>query len=516
MATLKRRGASYHARAYVPADLVPQLGRSEISRSLQTANYREALDRAAQLQGRLAAIWARMRSDPTAMTRDRFDELVDSYLQAAIDEAEEYIANSRPLADDEKGRNPDWDAWTGKLQDDIEDTEAAIRFNRYESVEELAHGLLKRTAMQPSATEFHILCRRLLQARREALWAELRGLQGHPMPRRRGSGAQTHAVSQVPPKVTPKVSEVAAEYDRLEMSRWKPRSIQMGREGLRFFVECVGDKPLGEVTRADLREYQAKLRARPGRRGAMLSDATVTKLQSYVTGLFRWAHAGEILDNNPAPSILKPARAALSDDEQRDAFSDEDLRTIFGGDFGDNRESRPERYWIPLLMLYTGARNEEVAQLHVADVRGVEGVWVIDINMDTADKTLKNKFSKRQVPLHSVLAARGFLQYVEEAKRAGHARLWPTLRKGARGYNAPVSRWFNRRLTHLGIKTSRKDSYSLRHTFSTKLKRAGIPEYVIDQLTGHKTIGMSAGRYGKAIELGSLREHLERLDVPVK
>ncbi|MGH6833399.1 MAG: DUF6538 domain-containing protein, partial [Methyloceanibacter sp.] len=61
MATLKRRGASYHARAYVPADLVPHLGRSEISRSLQTTDYREALDRNALLQGRLAAIWAQVR-----------------------------------------------------------------------------------------------------------------------------------------------------------------------------------------------------------------------------------------------------------------------------------------------------------------------------------------------------------------------------------------------------------------------------------------------------------------------
>lgn len=68
MATIKRRGASDHARAYVPADLVPQLGRSEISRSLQTASYREALDRAARLQDRLVSIWARMRSDPKAMT----------------------------------------------------------------------------------------------------------------------------------------------------------------------------------------------------------------------------------------------------------------------------------------------------------------------------------------------------------------------------------------------------------------------------------------------------------------
>jgi integrase len=515
MVTLKRRGASYHARLYVPADVASQLGRSEISRTLQTACYREALDRAARLQGRLAAIWAQMRNDPKAMTRDSFNELVDAYLQAAIDEAEEYIANSRPLADDDKGRNPDWDAWTGKLQDDIEETEAAIRFNRYESVEELARGLLKGAALQPSDAEFKILCRRLLQARHAALWAELRGLQGHPMPRLKATQVAAQGTPQVPPKATPKLSEVAAEYGRMQMSQWKPRSSQMGRKGLQFFIECVSDKPIGEVTRADLREYQAKLREQPGRRGVKLSDASVTKLQTYVTGLFRWAMDGEILSDNPAPTILKPVRAALSDEEQRDAFTDEDLKVVFGGDFRESREERPERYWIPLLMLYTGARNEEIAQLHVCDVREVEGVWAVDINMDTPDKTLKNRFSKRIVPLHSALIDAGLLRYVDSMRSEGSARLWPALRKGTRGYNAPVSRWFNRRLAQLGIKTARKDSYSLRHTFSTKLKRAGIPEYVIDQLTGHKTLGMSAGRYGKNIELGPLREQVERLQVPV-
>lgn len=515
MKTLRRRGAIYHARAFVPADLVPQVGRVEIARSLQTSNYREALDRAAQWQGKLAGVWARMRSNPRDMTRDRFDELVDRYLQAAIDEAEEYIANSEPLVLDD-GHSPDWDAWRDRLQEQIEETDAAIRFNRFETVEELVHGRLKGANVQLTETEFRVLCRRFLQARRDALWIELRGLHGHPMPRRRGTQGRQDGAPEAKPKATPKLSEVAADYDRMEMSRWKPRSAQMGRQGLRYFIECVGDKPIGEVTRADLREYQAKLRDRPGRRGERLSDASVTKVQSYVTGLFRWATEGEIIEVNPAPAILKPARAAMSDDEQRDAFTDEDLKAIFGGDFESNRETRPERYWIPLLMLYTGARNEEVAQLHTVDIKEAEGVPAIDINMDTPDKTLKNKFSKRQVPIHSALIELGFLRYVEEARREGRARLWPALKKGARGYNAPVSRWFNRRLEQLGIKTARKDSYSLRHTFSTKLKRSGVPEYAIDQLTGHKTLGISVGRYGKALELGQLRECVERLQVPIR
>lgn len=508
MATLKRRGGFYHARVYIPADLAPFVGRTEIARSLQTDNHREALDRAAVWQGRLAGLWAVVRRHPDTMDRDQIDKLADRYLQALLCEAEDFIADAHPDDFQDDGVHVGRDAWQDKLSDQIEETEAALRFNRLGSVEEAARSLLKGATGKPSEADFRVLCRRLLEARREALWAELRGLQGQPMPRHNVTSGGSVIVAEAPRKVTPKVSEVVTEYDRHEMARWKPRSAQMGREGLRFFVECVGDKPIGDVTRGDLREYQAKLRDRPGRRGEKLSDASITKLQSYVTGLFRWAHDGEIIGDNPAPVILKPMKSAMADDEQRDAFTDADLKVIFGGDFEDNRDASPERYWLPLLMLYTGARNEEIAQLHTRDVREVEGVWVVDINENTPDKTLKNKFSKRLVPLHPALFARGFLSYVEATRAAGHPRLWTALTKGARGYNAPVSRWFNRRLERIGIKTTRKDSYSLRHTFSTKLKRAEIPEYVIDQLTGHKISGISVGRYGKAVDIRQLHEVL--------
>ncbi len=72
--------------------------------------------------------------------------------------------------------------------------------------------------------------------------------------------------------------------------------------------------------------------------------------------------------------------------------------------------------WALSLGVLTGARIGEIYQLTQGDVKQVEGITVIDINKDEQDKTLKNDFSVRQVPL--VDGAYGFslaafLEWVE-------------------------------------------------------------------------------------------------------
>lgn len=501
MATIKRRGKAYHVRAYVPSDLRQIVRRKEVARTLATVDYRQAIDRASIWQGELIRLWAHLRQRSQDMTRDQIDALVTHYINSFGDNREEDLSRIYDLGEEEA------QARLARVRESIAEAETDAARNNLASVERLAHELLWETdsAISPDSDAFRRLCVRLLGARVDLVREEGRRLLPTMTPQ---------VVVEPKVKPSPLLSAVIADYDRLEMATWRSRSAQMGRQGLAFFLECVGDKEIGEVTPSELREYRAKLRALPGRRAQTLSAASITKHQSYVTGLFRWALDGNLIDLNPAPSILKPEKSGISDDEQRDAFTDDELAAIFGGDFGDNREARPERYWIPMLMIYTGARNEEMAQLHVSDVKEVEGVWCIDINRDTPDKQLKNKFSKRLTPIHPAVIERGFLTHVDAVRAAGNVHLWPALTKGERGYNAPVSRWFNRRLADLGLKTPKKDSYSLRHTFSNKLKQQGVAEYVIDRLTGHKSEGMSVGRYGKRIDPKPLLEVIRALPLP--
>src|SRR5262245_29800214 len=58
-----------------------------------------------------------------------------------------------------------------------------------------------------------------------------------------------------------------------------------------------------------------------------------------------------------------------------------------------------EKYWLPILGLFHGNRLEEFAQLVRSDVRSEDDIWFLDIN-DEGKKQIKNRQSKRRVPIH--------------------------------------------------------------------------------------------------------------------
>ena len=51
-------------------------------------------------------------------------------------------------------------------------------------------------------------------------------------------------------------------------------------------------------------------------------------------------------------------------------FSDDDLKKLFGStEYRDQSFAKASEFWIPLLGLYTGARINELAQLHMINRR---------------------------------------------------------------------------------------------------------------------------------------------------
>lgn len=123
-----------------------------------------------------------------------------------------------------------------------------------------------------------------------------------------------------------------------------------------------------------------------------------------------------------APSKRQAKKQAL----KRRPFSDEELLTVFGSEkFRSQRDKRPERYWLVLLLLFECCRREEAAQLYLRDIGEVDRVPFIQITDDEKDQSLKNEGSKRRVPIHSSLLQLGFMEYVESIRKSGHARLFP-------------------------------------------------------------------------------------------
>ena len=244
-----------------------------------------------------------------------------------------------------------------------------------------------------------------------------------------------------------------------------------------------------------------------------MSATTVNNQLSVITALFNWAlQQGYVSSNIFTGMKLKQKRLAR---DERDAFSDEELKKIFNLKRLEQeslKKDKPAFYWVPLLGLYTGARLNELCQLHLTDVAQEGDIWYLDINDDTEDKRLKNLSSKRVIPLHPHLIQLGFIEFVQSQKQQKLLRVFSHLNPQRDGYTKNVSRFFNVRwLPLVGVKTKKNNFHSLRHTFTTKLKQALVPEQIASSFTGHSEQSITYSRYGKEMSLQTLHEAISQV-----
>ncbi len=214
---------------------------------------------------------------------------------------------------------------------------------------------------------------------------------------------------------------------------WEARTRLMNTASLRLFIEIVGDKPIGSVTRQDCRTFRDKLSQLPPHltkrfkgksvdevialKPESMSTRTVNKNLSVISTLMNWAIREGLVTNNPAQGLRLTTRHRL--DAERDVFTLRELKLLFErsplytGCMSEKHRARPgtlilrdAKFWLPLIALYSGMRLEEIAQLRVEDVRQIDGVWVFDVNASLGNK-LKTTDSTRLVPIHPDLTRTG-------------------------------------------------------------------------------------------------------------
>ena len=184
---------------------------------------------------------------------------------------------------------------------------------------------------------------------------------------------------------------------------------------------------------------------------------------------------------------------------------------------------KPSRYWAVLIGLFTGARRGEICQLHTNDVVKIDGVDCICINDEDAETTfkrVKNKPSKRTVPVHPSLRKSGFLEYVKmrTAEVRGDAELlFPELTYSETdGYGRQVGDWFARfRREFKPTNKNERGFHSLRHTFIMWAQNeAEMADREILELTGHETPTISKvhKQYAHALKPDRLYRELIKLD----
>lgn len=364
-------------------------------------------------------------------------------------------------------------------------------------------------------------------------------------------------------------SELASEFLKRKGPHWKQDQLERKTHQCLAFQELMQDPSLAEISRPMVRQFSDEIARVPENRGQVrkrfgereagfrelirLADVhdlprlSVDARRRFMDGIsevFEWAVKETYMTTNPAKGLGEEIKkgsgiARVRDQDQRSAFSDSELAQIFGVEWfaqGAGRRTpqgrfhsyRPHYYWLPLLGILSGGRLNELSQLYLDDVRQENGIWVIDFNLNTpdktnadegdsgADKSLKTVNAQRLVPVHSKLIELGLLDYVDELRRAGHARLFPELLRDERkGYGKAAGSWFNERFlgNRLGIeRDGRKTFHSLRHNFATSLSSAGVPTTIKSDLMGHsRSEALVESRYDKGAALATLRDYIDQI-----
>ncbi|MFD6321017.1 DUF6538 domain-containing protein [Methylorubrum thiocyanatum] len=477
----RRKGtANWQFRARVPHDLVARFGKREITESLKTADHAEAKrlvrDKADAFDKQCRAFRDETATDGleiignvalTSLTETAIREMVLTWFDTLNMERERRHALAMPQDRDEAlvTLNQDESDLTDPNDLGLGGTyQTAIRLLRAHDVRLMRRQL---TTNQPKAAPMPFLVTRqdAASAQFRQLLAMLRRGQLEDIRRSRALLSDDFRNLMFDPIFKPR----AASDDKtlaqvIAAFRVEPeRAGQTYDTAFRLAEELFGgERPIREISREECKAFRAAVQALPtnatkrfpGRplvEAAKLTTSEVDRLSAttvnhYLTSLatlFNYAEKEGWLSQSPARGL---AVKGVKKRHRRDPFTTAELTAIFqaplytgcqddGNGYAKPGPDKPRRgrFWIPLIGLYTGMRQGEIAQLRTEDVRLFQDVLCIFITADGGDvdeadrRRVKTEAGERYVPVHPTLEKIGFSQYVEQMRNIESNRLFPNI-----------------------------------------------------------------------------------------
>jgi integrase len=388
-----------------------------------------------------------------------------------------------------------------------EELEAEIAKKRNEDRQRVAsevNSLLKGTSVAPGTPEWNAVADRVVKAiddaHTDAIAEEIEA------ERRAGTSIALWPPTSEPAPET--ISQAAeALFSALERDGLKQLTVYDHRQRIAKFIERCGDLPLASVTRAMASDFLDWI-------GEGRSNATRNNYAGSMAQVFACARKrGRFSGDNPF------AEQKIEAESEGLPFDAKELQAILTS---LPREIKPATHspesalpWITLIATFTGARLEEISQLTVADIREQQAnggtITCLGIH-DEGDNSLKNKASKRLVPVHSTLVRAGLLDYLKALPQDGLA--FPGLkRRASKGgkFGVRVGELFRKRLIALGIKREGKNFRSFRHSVAENLEAHSVSQTDAARVLGHKIDGMSYGVYSSGPGLKRLAAIVEEI-----
>lgn len=401
-------------------------------------------------------------------------------------------------------------------------------------------GILQKSSIdiQPNTNEYRTLEREYRHAYRDALsdlLAYEKKLRQYDFATERSHAERSTSTATRGDGLT--LAELAANFsaEKKLSKSWVAKTELEKKDHLALLNEVLGENTdiltINYISTKRVKDilsrYPRNRTKNPLTRGKRLEDAlnlpgveaikvpTINKYLQTYSDMFEWAYKNGLVEKNHFSGITIRVRKERK--EGRAAFSREQMRTILSvlTDEASPLINKPYRKWGPLIGAYTGARLNEIAQLHLADIVEREGISCFDINDEAEGKQLKTAAATRSVPLHPKLIELGFLDYVLSLKAKGQHRLFPDFSYSANnGWGRTLGRFFNEvLLPAINIKSGDLVFHSLRHTVVTELSRKGVEQTFVKALVGHQQIGVTQKVYFKAgYSIRQLYEELSKLE----
>lgn len=262
------------------------------------------------------------------------------------------------------------------------------------------------------------------------------------------------------------------------------------------FVGAVGLTPQDDfrtfVEYESAQRLFAYLRDRPNTKARTYSKMLLfyKQLVEYAILVDRELYDTHILAEFPKSPKLKKA-----DIGEHKPFTAEELKRVFGTDVV-TFDKKPDLFWVCVIALYIGSRQNAAFTLKFKNIVEIEEVWCIDFVVDDPIKQFKNTASERIVPIHPQMLELGFLEMVAERReRLGASDddfIFPTCKTKSGAYNGHITRDFCNHLQQLGIKTEDaagnvikdgKDMHSLRNNASLRMY-GNVEDVVAEKIIG--------------------------------
>ncbi|MGY3119778.1 integrase [Bradyrhizobium sp. S3.14.4] len=542
MGVIKDRHGTYYARKTVPAKptelrkaVALELGtakpaQSHLKRSLGTKDVRDANVRAKPVLAEFDRIIAKAKARLAATTvpvvkrtslNDTEIKRMAEYVYAtALKEDEALRFSGRLELIGPHGENVNADAHG----DILRDFQQQFAVGDVSFAEQRAQNALASfgITLDQSCTAYHSLCIESAKAFLKALddiglryagavietprLSDSKALDGH----REGGTLQDALDGWKRHRARPKrtVDEFGRSVDMFIQLHGNMSVVAIKKAHALEFRKALQDAPrhrTGELLRATLPAQAAWGREHP--EAPRITAATINKQLGAVQSICIWASENGLVPDDtqwtdPFSKLRLPEERS-----ERTSFEIAELQSLFNASVFTEHEfplgaHGAAGFWLPVLALFTGARQAELGSLTAANVRvdAETRVPLLYFMTERArGKRVKTDASERVVPVHPEVIRLGFLSYVEARRKADGPDAWlfPSVSPDRGRAGVPAwSQWFGRYLRASGVTNRAKVFHSFRHTVKDALRRGRADHEMREALIGHAQASSVSWGYG--------------------